>query len=86
MASPNTGWLLMRSLETLKIRMEQQAFNAVKIADFLKDHPKVEKVYYLGLIKEDSDNYAIYKKQYSSPGAMVSFDIKGGESQAFAFL
>ncbi|HRO74478.1 MAG TPA: PLP-dependent transferase, partial [Saprospiraceae bacterium] len=66
--------------------MEQQAFNAVKIADFLKDHPKVEKVYYLGLIKEDSDNYAIYKKQYSSPGAMVSFDIKGGESQAFAFL
>jgi len=86
MASPNTGWLLMRSLETLKVRMEQQAKNAKKIAAFLIAHPKVEKVYYLGLISEKSPNYDLYKRQYLSPGAMLSFDIKGGEKEAFVFL
>ena len=49
MASPWTGWLLLRSLETLKIRMTAQMKNARYVADFLADHPKVEKVYYLGL-------------------------------------
>lgn len=86
MASPNTGWLLMRSLETLKVRMEQQAKNAEKIAAYLSAHPKVEKVYYLGLISEKSPNYDLYKRQYLSPGAMLSFDIKGGEKEAFVFL
>lgn len=87
MTSPWTGWLLMRSLETLKVRMEAQAQNAKKIAEFLKQHDKVEKVYYLGFIKEsDTRNYAIYKKQYESAGAMISFDIKGGEKEAFKFL
>lgn len=51
MAGPWTGWLLLRSLETLKVRMEQQAANATKVAEFLSHHPKVEKVYFLGLIK-----------------------------------
>ena len=64
MASPNTRWLLMRSLETLKVRMEQQAKNAEKIAAYLSAHPKVEKVYYLGLIKKKSANYDMYKRQY----------------------
>lgn len=86
MASPNTGWLLMRSLETLKVRMEQQAKNAEKIAAYLSAHPKVEKVYYLGLISEKSPHYDLYKRQYLSPGAMLSFDIKGGEKEAFVFL
>ncbi|HOS47627.1 MAG TPA: cystathionine gamma-synthase family protein [Bacteroidia bacterium] len=86
MAAPHTGWLLMRSLETLKVRMEQQAFNGEKIAAFLNSHPKVEKVYYLGLIPEETEEHAIYKKQYNSPGAMVSFDVKGGEEQAFRLL
>ena len=86
MASPNTGWLLMRSLETLKVRMEQQAKNAEVIAQYLTKHPKVEKVYYLGLIHENSANYHTYNRQYLSPGAMLSFDIKGGEKEAFAFL
>jgi len=86
MAGPWTGWLLLRSLETLKVRMEQQAANAQKVAQFLSNHPKVNKVYYLGCIREDEDAYIIYKKQYSSPGAMLSFDIKGGEKEAFKFL
>lgn len=86
MASPNTGWLLMRSLETLKVRMEQQASNAQKVALYLSSHPKVDKVYYLGLITSESPNYEVYRKQYLSPGAMLSFDIKGGEREAFTFL
>ncbi|WP_437439981.1 cystathionine gamma-synthase family protein [Marivirga harenae] len=87
MAGPHTGWLLMRSLETLKIRMEKQAANAEQVAHFLNDHSKVEKVYYLGNLKpEDGRQYEIFKKQCSSNGAMVAFDVKGGEKEAFKFL
>ncbi len=87
MAGPWTGWLLLRSLETLKIRMEQQARNAQHVAEYLRQHPKVEKVYYLGLLTpEDGSEYEIYQKQYSSPGAMLSFDVRGGEAEAFRFL
>ncbi len=87
MAGPWTGWLLMRSLETLKVRMEQQAANAEEVAAFLLDHDQVERVYYLGSIpEEDTRNREIYERQYSCAGAMLSFDIKGGEKEAFAFL
>jgi methionine-gamma-lyase len=86
MASPHTSWLLLRSIETLKVRMEQQAKNAEKIALFLDNHSKIKKVYYLGFIKKDSKNYTIFKNQYTSPGAMISFKIEGGESDAFKFL
>lgn len=86
MAGPWTGWLLMRSLETLKVRMTQQADNAVKVADFLANHPKVEKVYYLGHLTPGTSQHTIFKKQLFSAGAMLSFDIKGGEKVAFKFL
>jgi len=88
MAGPWTGWLLMRSLETLKIRMEQAASNATHVAHFLENHPKVEKVYYLGFIpKQGSESErSIYSRQFKSSGAMISFDIKGGEEEAFRFL
>jgi methionine-gamma-lyase len=86
MAGPWTGWLLMRSLETLKVRMTQQAENAAKVADYLAAHPKVEKVYYLGHLPENSKQHQIFKKQLSCAGAMVSFDIQGGEKEAFQFL
>lgn len=88
MAAPFTGWMLMRSLETLKVRMEQQARNAVEVAQYLKNHPKVEKVYYLGFIPESGTEREkeIYARQYLSAGAMISFDVVGGEKEAFAFL
>lgn len=86
MAGPWTGWLLMRSLETVKLRMDKQALNAAHIAQFLDQHPKVEKVYYLGLLKPGTQQYDIYQRQCLTAGAMVSFDIKGGEAQAFKFL
>lgn len=87
MAGPWTGWLLMRSLETLKPRMELQARNAKHVAEYLKSHPKVEKVYYLPyLAEEDERQGEIYRKQMLSGGAMISFDVVGGEHEAFKFL
>jgi len=87
MASPYTGWLLLRSLETLKARMDIQAANADKIADFLNEHPAVEKVYFPGnLTEEDGHQYQIRQRQCLSNGGMISFDIKGAEKDAFAFL
>ncbi len=88
MAGPWTGWLLMRSLETLKVRMDQQATNAAHVADFLNNHPKVERVYYLGNTAKygTETEKKVLAKQYSSHGAMISFDIRGGEAEAFKFL
>lgn len=88
MAGPWTGWLLMRSLETLKVRMEQQALNAKFVAEYLETHPKVEKVYYLGFIEKGNNEREkeIFRKQYTSSGAMIAFDVKGGEKEAFQFL
>lgn len=87
MASPNTGWLLMRSLETLKPRMDVQSRNADKVAEFLNLHPKVEKVYFLGNLTEiDGYQFEIKQRQCLSNGAMISFDVMGGEAEAFKFL
>lgn len=86
MASPWTGWMLMRSLETLKIRMEAQARGAEVVAGYLKQHPLVEKIYYLGDLRHDPRQQAIYEKQCTAAGSMISFDLKGGEKEAFRFL
>ncbi len=87
MAGPWTGWLLLRSLETLKPRMETQARNARHVAEFLVNHPKVERVNYLGFLDESNPvQYEIFKRQCLSGGAMLSFDVAGGEKEAFAFL
>lgn len=87
MIAPHTGWLLLRSLETLKIRMEKQAENAQIVAQRLAVHPKIANVHYLGLLTPaDGEAYDIYRRQCTSPGAMVSFEVKGGEKEAFTFL
>lgn len=86
LSGPWNGWLLLRSLETLKLRMTCQMKNAQKVADFLADHPKVEKVYYLGHLEEGSSQRQVYERHCLAPGSMISFDIKGGEKQAFKFL
>ena len=86
MADAWTAWLLLRSLETLKPRMVEMQEVAKSVADFLKDHPKVEKVYYLGHLQPGEPQHEIYTRQCLGPGAMISFDIKGGEAAAFRFL
>ncbi|NIR42832.1 MAG: cystathionine gamma-synthase family protein [Gemmatimonadetes bacterium] len=85
-SGPWTGWLLLRSLETLKLRMTSQMKNAQYVADFLADHPKVDRVHYLGHITEDHPQYELYRKQCTAPGSMVAFEIRGGETEAFRFL
>lgn len=84
--SPSTGWLLGRSLETLRLRVEQQTANATKVAAFLSNHDKVSKVSHLSLLQPGDPQHEIYKRQCEGPGAMVSFEIVGGEPECFRFL
>ncbi|MBK7566881.1 MAG: cystathionine gamma-synthase family protein [Chitinophagales bacterium] len=86
MMGPWSAWLLLRSLETLKARMQMQEYNAMQVAKWLQKQKKVEKIFYLGMLEEGSVQHNIWKKQYSSFGAMISFTIKGGEKEAFTFL
>ena len=60
--------------------------NARYVADYLNDHGKVEKVHYLGLLTETDPAHAIYRRQCLAPGGMVSFQLMGGEAEAFRFL
>jgi len=86
MADPWTGWLLMRSLETLKLRMTSQMKNARYVAEFLRDHPKVDRVHYLGFLGEDDPQRAVYDRQCVAPGGTFSFEVKGGEEESFRLL
>jgi methionine-gamma-lyase len=86
MAGPHTGWLLMRSLETLKLRMTAEMKTARHVAEFLNDHPKVARVYYLGNLTDDDPQYAVYRRQCKAPGGMIAFDVVGGEPEAFRLL
>jgi methionine-gamma-lyase len=86
MATPHTGWLVMRSLETLAIRMRRQAENAHHVAQFLVRHPKVERVAHLGLLLEGELGHDIASQQCVGPGSMVSFWVRGDETATFRFL
>lgn len=85
-AAPWTAWLLQRSLETLMIRMHRQQETAIEVAGFLKDHPKVQRVLYLGHLEAGTPQYEIYERQCLGSGAMISFEVPGGERAAFRFL
>ncbi|NLL17661.1 MAG: PLP-dependent transferase, partial [Clostridia bacterium] len=74
--SPFNGWLLLRGLKTLGLRMRQHESNANQVARFLLSHPKVEKVLYPGL--PDFPGHEIAKKQMTGFGGMISFEVKGG--------
>lgn len=84
---PNTAWMLLRSLETLELRMSRAGENAEKVCTFLRDHPKVERVGYLGFLKEAEGRQAdIYRRHCSGGGSTFSLYLKGGEAEAFRFL
>ena len=82
---PNTAWMLLRSLETLELRMSRAGENAVKVCEYLRDHPKVDKVGYLGFLKDDRQA-DIYRRHCTGAGSTFSLYLKGGEAEAFAFL
>lgn len=86
MAGPWTGWLILRSLETLKLRMTRQMENAREAAEFLENHPDVDRVHYLGLLEEGDPAHEVYRRQCLGPGAMISFEVRGGRAEAYRFL
>ena len=80
--SPFNAWLLLKGLETLKHRMDQHCSNALKVANYLSQHPKVEKTIYPGL--KDHPQHALASKQMLQGGSIVTFVIKG--NNAFKFM
>jgi methionine-gamma-lyase len=82
---PNTAWMLLRSLETLELRMSRAGENAAKVCAFLKSHPKVEGLGYLGDI-DDPRQQDIFNRHCTGAGSTFSVFIKGGEAESFRFL
>ena len=82
---PNTAWMLLRSLETLELRMSRAGENALKVCTFLRDHPKVEGLGYLGFIS-DARQKDIYDRHCTGAGSTFSLFIRGGEAESFRFL
>jgi methionine-gamma-lyase len=81
---PFNSFLVHRGLKTLAIRMKKHSENAMIIAEFLENHPKVEWVRYPGL--KSFPNYEIALKQHSAPGGMISFELKGGIDAGKTFM
>ena len=82
---PNTAWMLLRSLETVELRMSRAGENAAKVCQFLAQHPKVEGLGYLGMIK-DARQQDIYDRHCKGAGSTFSLLLKGGEAECFRFL
>ena len=83
---PNTAWMIMRSMETLSLRMHKSAQNAALVANFLRTHPKIAAVNYLGFLAADDPRSAVFKQQCESAGSTFGFAVKGGEAEAFRLL
>jgi methionine-gamma-lyase len=83
---PFTSWLLLRSIESVAIRSERAMENAQAVAEFLRDHPKVAGVTYLGFLPEESQQRAVYDRQCKAAGSTFSFHLYGDEAEAFRML
>lgn len=83
-AAPFDCWLVLRGIETLAVRMRQHENNAAAVANFLKEHPKIKRVFYPGLISHPG--HEIAQRQMKGFGGVVSFEIKGGLEHLYAFL
>lgn len=84
-ADPNTAWMLLRSLETVELRMSRAGENAAKVCEYLASHPKVDGLGYLGMI-DDPRQQDIYLRHCTGAGSTFSLFIKGGEAECFRFL
>jgi methionine-gamma-lyase len=83
---PYTSWLVLRSLESVAVRTERAMENARGVAEFLRDHPKVAGVTYLGFLEPGTRRRAVYDRQYKAAGSTFSFHLHGGEAEAFRML
>ena len=83
--SPFNAFILLQGVETLSLRVERHVENALKVVDFLKNHPKVAKVNHPSL--EDHPDHDLYKKYFPSGGGSIfTFEIKGGQEEAWKFI
>ena len=73
---PHQAYLVIRGLKTLAIRMDRSQENAIKVAEYIEKHPKIEWIKYPGL--KSHPQYELGKAQMSGPGAVISFELKGG--------
>lgn len=83
---PHTSWMLLRSLETVALRMERAESNARTVCEFLRGHRKIERVGYLGFLDPESPQGRIYASHCSGAGSTFSVLVKGGETEAFRML
>jgi methionine-gamma-lyase len=83
---PNTSWMIMRSMETLALRMRAASDNAGRVAGYLAQHPKVASVNYLGHLKSGDPRKDVFERQCKSAGSTFAFSIRGGEAEAFRML
>jgi methionine-gamma-lyase len=83
---PHTSWMIGRSLETVALRMTAASKNAVEVAAFLRQHPKVARVHDLTSLEPGSRAAEVYARQCGAPGSTFAFDVKGGEREAFRML
>lgn len=83
---PYTSWLVLRSLESVAVRTERAMENARGVAEFLRDHPKVAGVTYLGFLEPGTRPRAVYDRQCKAAGSTFSFHLHGGEAEAFRML
>jgi methionine-gamma-lyase len=83
---PHSCWMIGRSLETLALRMNAANRNGEIVAKFLSEHPQVARVHHLAYLPEGSPARKVYEDQCDAPGSTFSFDVKGGEAQAFRVL
>lgn len=83
--SPLSAWILLQSLETLSLRVERHVENTLKIVDFLAKHPKVAKVNHPAL--PEHPDHELYNKLFPNGGGSIfTFEVKGGEKEAWAFI
>jgi methionine-gamma-lyase len=82
--APFDAWLLLRGIKTLPVRMERHCENAIKLYEFMKRHPKIERVYFPG--DPEHQDHSIAKKQMKRPGGLISFTIKGTKETAQQFM
>ena len=82
--SPFNAWIILKSLDTFNLRMQQHCNNAEKIANFLENHSKIKKVLYPTL--KSHPQYQIAQKQMKNGGAMIAFEIDGNKNDTFKVM
>ena len=83
-AAPFNAWVVLKGLETLKLRVDAQSATAARLADAIAAHPNAAAVRYP--YRRDHPHYAVHKRQMSGGGTMIALSVKGGQDAAFKFL